>query len=40
MPLAVHYKHLRPAAQLLVNFKLFSYYLTHMPNIRELLLLD
>jgi len=36
---AVHYKHLRPALQLLVNFKLFSYYLTHMPNIRGLLLL-
>jgi len=37
---AVHYKHLRPALQLLVNFKLFSYYLKHMCNIRRLLLLD
>jgi len=36
---AVHYKHLRPALQLLTNFKLFSYH-THMRNIRELLLLD
>jgi len=36
----VHYKHLRRALQLLVTFKLFSYYLTHMPNIRGLLLLD
>jgi len=37
----VHYtrKHLRYALQLLVNFKLFSY-LTHMRNIRGLLLLD
>jgi len=30
---AVHYKHLRPALQLLVDFTLFSCYLTHMPNI-------
>jgi len=37
---AVHYKHLLPALQLLVNFKLFSYYLIHMRNIRGLLLLD
>jgi len=37
---AVHYKHLRPALQLLVNLKLFSYYLTHMRNIRGLVLLD
>jgi len=37
---AVHYEHLRPALQLLVNFKLFSYYVTHMPNIGGLLLLD
>ena len=37
---AVHYKHLHLALQLLVNFKLFSYYLTHTPNIRGLLLLD
>ena len=37
---AVHYEYLHPALQLLVNFKLFSYYLTHMPNIRGLLLLD
>ena len=37
---AVHYKHLRPAPQLHLNFKLFSYYLTHMRNIRGLLLLD
>jgi len=36
---AVHYKRLPPALQLLVRFKLFSY-LTHMRNIRELLLLD
>jgi len=36
---AVHYKHLRPALQLLVNFKRFSY-LAHMRNIRGLLLLD
>jgi len=37
----VHYtlKHLRPALQLLVNFKLFSY-LTHLRNTRGLLLLD
>jgi len=26
--IAVHYKHLRPALQLLVNFKLFCYHLT------------
>jgi len=26
---AVHYKHLRPALQLLVNFKLFSYGVVH-----------
>jgi len=32
-------KHLRPALQLLVNFKLFSY-LTNLRNIRVLLLLD
>jgi len=37
--MAVHYKYLGPALQLLVNFKLFSY-LTHMRNIRGLLLLD
>jgi len=37
---AVHCKHLRPALQLLVNFKLFSYYLIHMRNIQGLLLLD
>ena len=37
---AVHYKHLRPTLQLLNNFKLFSYYLTHMPNVPGLLLLD
>jgi len=37
---AMHYKHLRPALQLLVNFELLSYYLTHMRNIRGLLLLD
>ena len=36
----VHNKHLRPALQLLVTFKLFSCYLTHIPNIRGLLLLD
>jgi len=36
----VHYKQLRPALQLLVNFKLFSYYLSHIRNIRGLLLLD
>jgi len=36
---AVHYKHLRPALQLLVTFKLFSY-LTHMRNIQGILLLD
>jgi len=36
---AVYYKHLRPALQLLFNFKLFSY-LTHVRNIRGLLLLD
>jgi len=36
----VHYKHLHPVLQLLVNFKLFSYYLTHMFNIRGLLLLN
>jgi len=38
---AMHYKHLRPALQLLVNFKLFSY-LKHLRDIRELglLLLD
>jgi len=35
----VHYKHLRPTLQLVVNFKLFSY-LTHMRNIRGQLLLD
>jgi len=35
----VHYMHLRPALQLLVNFKLFGY-LTRMRNIRELLLSD
>jgi len=39
-PFALHYKHLRPALQLLVNFKLFSYYFTHMRNVRGLLLLD
>jgi len=37
---AEHYKQLIPALQLLVNFKLFSHYLTHMPNIPGLLLLD
>jgi len=37
---AVHYKHLRPALQLLVNFELFNYYFTHMHNNRRLLLLD
>ena len=36
---AVPYKHLRPALQLLVNFKLLSY-LTHMHSIPWLLLLD
>jgi len=36
---AVHYKHLRPAQQLLVNFKLFIH-LTHVRNIPGLLLLD
>jgi len=35
---ALHYNHLRPALQLLANFKLFSH-LTHMRNIRGLLLL-
>jgi len=35
---AVHYKHLCPARQLLVDFKLFSY-ITHNRNIRVLLLL-
>jgi len=37
---AVHYKHLRPALQLLVHLKLFSFCLTHMRNIRGLMLLD
>jgi len=37
---AVHYKHLRPALQFLVDFKRFSYYLTYMRNIRRILLLD
>jgi len=36
---AVHYKDLRPALQLFVNSKLFSYH-THMRNIWGLLLLD
>jgi len=36
-----HYKRLRPALQLgLVNFKLCGYYLTHVCNIRGLLLLN
>jgi len=37
---AVRYKHLRPALQLLVKFKLFSYCLTHMSTVRGLLLFD
>jgi len=36
---AGHYKHLRPTLQLSLNFKIFSY-ITHMRNIRGLLLLD
>jgi len=36
----MHYKHLLPALQLLVNFTPFTVVILHMRNIRGLLLLD